>query len=133
MQAYITGVNGQNINVIISSDPVGYSEDNRTFDYPILSSVTLMCIATAADGSPATVTSYEWINTLCYTNPVWSESCFYRQQTVQNVTGNNILARDHGLVLCIATISGSEDRSALITLRISGMIAKHYKKYCSYV
>ena len=94
-----------------------------------------MCIATAADGLPATVTSYEWINTLCYNNlPVWPVSCFYDgRQRGYNVTGNNLLAGDHGRVLCSVTISGSPHNSDLIILHITGRMTKHCIQSCNYI
>ena len=78
-----------------------------------------MCIATAADGSPATVTSYEWIAVECYI----PGSCFYgikRLQTEQNITGNNLLAKDTGRAYCSAVIGGSKTTSGALILQISG-------------
>ena len=81
-------------------------------------------MATASDGSPVTVTSYEWTDTNCYTrsggvlNP-----CFYSLSTAtgQNVTSSTgILAPDAGTVTCTATIDGVDYTSNPLTLRISG-------------
>ena len=96
---------------------------NNTFDYPILTSVTLMCIVTTADGSPANVTSYRWNVINCY-NDTGVYPCFYSQnQTGQNITGNNLRARDTGTVSCTATINGTDYISDPLTLRISGELS----------
>ena len=111
------GVDGQTVTIV--TDPAGVPVDgqNNTFDYPILTNVTLMCIATAADGSPATVTSYHWNIINCHQQ----DACFYGQgQTSQNITGNNLLAQDAGTVNCTATISDTNYTSDPLTLRISG-------------
>ena len=112
--------------VIIVTDPVGTPVDGQpgTFDYPVLTSLTLMCMATASDGSPVTVTSYEWTATNCY-NRVGGvqDPCFYNvgDRTGQNVTSiNGILATDAGTVTCTATINGMEYTSSSLTLCVSG-------------
>ena len=82
-----------------------------------------MCLATAVDGSPVTVTSYSWTADNCYTisggvdNP-----CFYSlpSATGQNITGMNLLAPSAGIVTCTATIDGMDYTSDPLTLRISG-------------
>ena len=114
---------GQTVTIV--TDPAGTPVDGQpgTFDYPILTSVTLMCMETTSDGSPVTVTSYEWTATNCYTrtggilNP-----CFYSLgfATGQNITSNGLLAPDAGTVTCTATIDGVDYTSDQLTLRISG-------------
>ena len=113
------GVDGQTFAIV--TDPAGVPVDgqNNTFDYPILTSVTLMCIATTADGSPVNVTSYHWNVISCY-NDAGNFPCFYSQnQTRQNIT-HNLLARDAGTLSCTATINGTDYTSDPLTLRISG-------------
>ena len=82
-----------------------------------------MCMATAADGSSVTVTSYRWTATNCYTRNgrVW-EPCFYslNNPTGQNIIGFNLQAPDAGTVTCTATIDGMDYTSDPLTLRISG-------------
>ena len=97
---------------------VPVDDQNNTFDYPILTSVTLTCMATAADGTPATATSYSWINLDC-------DSCFYNNHDgTQNIIGNNLQAKDTGGVVCTATINGRILVSTIILrLRISGRLA----------
>ena len=116
------GVDGQTVTIV--TDPAGVPVDgqNNTFDYPILTSVTLICIATAADGSPATVTSYHWNAINCYNNSYGiNDPCFYSNgQTEQNITGNNLQAKDAGTVRCTATIGGIDYTSDPLTLCISG-------------
>ena len=115
------GVDGQTVTIV--TDPAGVPVDGQdnTFDYPILTSVTLMCIATAADGSPATVTSY----------------CWHSSQTTLNIpnshaiTFDNLLARDTGTVSCTATIDGTNYTSDPLTLRISGELNQHFMNLSS--
>ena len=118
------GIDGQTVTIV--TDPIGIPVDGQpnTFDYPILTNVTLMCITTATDGSPATVTSYQWTATNCYTHADGIlDPCFYGDnQTVQNITGNNLLAQDAGTVTCTATVGGVNYTSNPLTLRISGKL-----------
>ena len=99
----------------LSGTPVsGY---NDTFDYSILSSVTLMCMVLSSNGSEFTVTNYHWNTTGCYTNPAHNSGnpvCFPTGQTTQNV-------KDAGTITCTATIGGSNYTSESLTLRISGI------------
>ena len=87
-----------------------------------MTNVTLMCIATAANGSLANVTSYHWNAINCYNNSDGVlDPCFYsNSQTSQNITGNDLLAQDAGTVSCTATINGINYTSDPLTLRISG-------------
>ena len=124
MQTYFLGVNGQ-YTVTIVSTPAGtpVSGSTNTFDYPILSSVTLTCMVTSSDGSTFTVTNYQWNTTRCYTNdPITISRCFPTGQTTQSVTGNNLLAEDAGTITCTATIGGVDYTSEPSTLRISGIV-----------
>ena len=82
-----------------------------------------MCMATAADGSPVTVTSYSWAAIDCYTRSGGvTDPCFYSlpSATGQNITGMNLLAPSAGTVTCTAAIDGMEYTSDPLTLRISG-------------
>ena len=127
MQLYV-GVVGQ--NVIIVTDPDGIPVDGQpnTFDYPILTNVTLMCMATTTDGSPANVTSYYWIATKCYNSTddikfSIVDPCFYNGSHIgQNLTGTDLLAQDAGTVICIATIGDTNYTSDPLALRISGKL-----------
>ena len=114
------GVDGQTVTIV--TDPVGVPVDdqNNTFDYPILTNVTLMCNAITADGSPATVTSYRWNAINCYGV---EEPCFYNQtgnNNDQRALDANLRAQDAGTVNCTATINGTDYTSDPLTLRISG-------------
>ena len=116
-------VDSQTITIV--TDPAGTPVDGQpgTFDYPVLTRLTLMCMAIASDGSPVTVTSYEWTATNCYHRVGGVEnSCFYGLDTAtgQNVTSSGVLAPDAGEVICIATIDGVDYTSDPLTLRISG-------------
>ena len=117
-------MDGQTVTIV--TDPVGVPVDdqNNTFDYPILTNVTLMCNAITADGSPATVTSYHWNAINCYnTNDGVEEPCFYNQtgnNNDQRALDANLRAQDAGTVNCTATINGTDYTSDPLTLRISG-------------
>ena len=116
------GIGGQTVTIV--TDPAGVPVDgqNNTFDYPILTNVTLMCIATAADELPATVTSYYWNATNCYNNSDGVLNPCHRVNglTRQNITGNNLRAQHTGIVSCTATINGTNYTSDPLTVRISG-------------
>ena len=112
-----------NISVTIVTDPEGtpVTGSNNTFDYPILTSVSLLCIATTEDGSPVTVTSYSWTTTNCYDHTGGVQTpCFYSGDTGYNITGNSLLAPDAGTVTCTATIASVNFTSDPLTLRIAG-------------
>jgi len=106
--------------VTIVSTPTGtqVSGSPNTFDYPILSSVTLTCMV---DPSPPAGTTYQWNTQDCYTNSHQTNpTCFPANQTTQSVTGNNLLAEDAGTITCTTTIHGLVYTSRSFTLRISG-------------
>ncbi|XP_065911365.1 uncharacterized protein [Dysidea avara] len=112
--------------VTIVSTPAGtpVSGSTNTFDYPILSSVTLMCMVSSNNGSEFTVTSYQWNTTGCYTNPAHNSgnpACFPTGQTNQSVTDDNVTAEDGGTITCTATIGGNNYSSEPLTLFISGI------------
>ena len=114
----VDGHDGQTVTIVTNQAGVSVDGQEDTFDYPILTNLTLMCVATAADGLPAT--SYHWNTVNCYGGG-GSYSCFYSQvQTVQNITGYNLQALDAGTVNCTATINGTNYTSNPLTLRISG-------------
>ena len=119
---YFSGVDSQFMVTIVSSS-AGTAVSGSTFDYPILSSVTLTCHVTSDDGSSFTVISYHWNTAGCYTNSQFTPSnpeCFPHGQTTQSVTGNDLNAEDAGNITCTATINGYNYISELFTLRISG-------------
>ena len=128
------GVDGQ-LTVTIVTHPAGIPVDgqNNTFDYPILTSVTLMCNATTADGSPATVTSYCWNAINCYnTSDGVDEPCFYSHIGNNNglrAQDADLRAQDAGTVSCTATIDGTDYTSDPLTLRISGELCKSIHFY----
>ena len=118
------------LTVTIVSSPAGtpVSGSTNTFDYPILSSVTLTCNIAADDGLPVTVTSYQWDTAGCYTHSNrngGNPTCFPDGQTTQIVTDNDVNAEDAGTFTCTVTISGSDYTSGPFTLRISGEQLMH--------
>ena len=120
----IIGVDSQ-FTVTIVSSPAGtpVSGSTNTFDYPILSSVTLTCNVTLNDTSSFTVTYYQWNTDGCYNHTQYTGSnpqCFPRGQTTQNVTGSDLNAEDAGTITCTAAVNGSIYTSEPYTLRISG-------------
>ena len=111
------------VNIVSSPAGTPVSGSTNTFDYPILSSVTLTCNIEADDGLPVTVTSYQWNTGECYTHPNHNNgnpSCFPDGQTTQSVTGNDVNAEDAGTITCTVTIDGSDYTSRPFTLRILG-------------
>ena len=75
--------------------------------------------------NPTTSSSvtYRWNTAGCYTNRLFTGSnpvCFPRNQTTQNVTGNNLDAEDAGTITCTVTINNRTYTSGPLTLRISG-------------
>ena len=125
--------------VTIVSNPVGtpVSGSTNTFDYPILSSVTLTCMVTSSDGGSTmfTVTNYQWDTTGCFTNNAHNTpTCFPTNQTTQSVTGNNLLAKDAGTITCSATIGGVNYTSGPLILHISGIhIIQTFKHTCTHL
>ena len=118
LKRYFSGVDSQ-FTVTIVSSPAGtpVSGSVNTFDYPILSSVTLTCMV---NPTPSSSVTYQWNTTGCYTNRKFTGICFPRHQTTQTVSGGNLLAEDAGTITCTTMISGSDYTSKPFTLRISG-------------
>ena len=108
--------------VTITRSPPGtpVSGSTNTFDYPILSSVTLKCMV---NPTPSSSVTYQWNTTGCYTNSKFTPSnpqCFPHGEATQNVTGNDLNAEDAGTISCTAQINGVLYTSGPLTLRISG-------------
>ena len=118
---YLTGVN-INVTIITAPEGIPVNGSYNTFDYPILTSVSLMCIATLPGGSQVTATSYSWTATNCYNRTGGVQSpCFYNGGRTGNIiTGDSLLAPDAGSVTCTATVAGVDFTSEPLTLRISG-------------
>ena len=125
-------------SVTIVTDPKGtpVNGSNNTFDYPILISVSLMCMATTACGSSVTASCYSWTVTDSYNHTIYGvqNSGFYSGGcTGYNITGNSLLAPDAGTVTCTATIDGIDYTSDPLTLRISGEpLYSQYTVWCMY-
>ena len=110
------------LGVTIVSSPAGtpVSGSTNTFDYPILSSVTLTCMV---NPTPSSSVTYRWNTAGCYTNSRFTGSnpqCFPHGQTTPSVTGNDLLAEDAGTITCTVAISDRDYTSKPFTLRISG-------------
>ena len=122
----LSGVDSQTtFTVTIISSPGGtpVNGSNNTFDYPILSSVTLTCDVSSDDGSSFTVISYQWNTEGCYTNPNFNDgnpSCFPHGQTTQTVTDDDVTANDAGSITCTVIINSMVYTSEPFTLGISG-------------
>ena len=121
MHCFIPGVDGHSKVTIVSS-PAGtpVSGSNNTFDYLILSSVTLTCISNYDSNF---YVSYQWNTAGCYTHPNFNSGnprCFPHGQTTHSVTGNDLNAEDAGTITCTVTTSSSDYTSEPFTLRISG-------------
>ena len=125
-----------NVIVFIHSSPAGtlVTDQPHTFDYPILSSVTLTCLVIYSNGTPVAtslVSNYRWNTTKCYRNNAHhggTPRCFPHSQTIQTITADYLTAVDAGTISCSATV-GSVIRttytSSPLTLRISGNIFSH--------
>ena len=118
---YFSGVDSQfTVTIVSNPNGIAVSGSDNTFDYPILSSVTLTCMVNPI---PSSTVTYEWGTTGCYTNSKFTPSnpeCFPRGETTQSVTGNNLNAEDAGTITCTVTIDGVDYVSEPFTLRISG-------------
>ena len=93
---------------------------NNTFDYPVLSNLTLSCMV---DPMPLVTVHYQWNTEGCYTNINYNNGvprCFSKGKNTQNVTSNGLTAKDAGFISCTVTINGDKYRSESFTLRISG-------------
>ena len=122
----LSGVDNQTaFTVTIISSPAGIpvNGSTNTFDYPILSSVTLTCDVTSDDDFSFNVTSYQWNTEGCYTNRNFNggyPGCFPHGQITQNVTDDDVTAEDAGTITCTVTINNTNYTSEPFTLRISG-------------
>ena len=131
----ILGVDSQH-EVTIASSPAGtpVSGPTDTFDYPILSSITLTCIV---NPTPSSSVTYRWNTAGCYTNNQFTGSnpeCFPHDQTTRSVTGNDLNAEDAGNITCTVIISDSGNyTSEPFTLRISGQWLVYFVLSCYHV
>ena len=110
--------------VTIVSSPAGtpVSGSTNTFDYPILSNVTLTCNVASNDMS-FTVNTYQWNTEGCYRHPSFNNGnprCFPLGRNTQSVTGNDLLPKDAGTITCSVIIDSVNYTSESFTLRISG-------------
>ena len=110
--------------VTIVSSPAGIpvSGSTNTFDYSILSNVTLTCMVNPL---PQLSASYTWNTAQCYQHNAYSGMCFAHNQRTQSITGTDLTAEDAGTITCTATINGMEYTSGPFTLRITGKIICH--------
>jgi len=113
-------IEGETAITLVSS-PAGrrVSGTASTFDYPILSSVTLTCIVYPIPSVPVT---YRWNTEKCYVDNHNESRCFPAGKTTQSVSEDNLIAKDAGTITCTAILLGQEYTSDEFTLRISGMV-----------
>ena len=109
------------VSIVSTSVSTSVDESTNTFDYPILSNVTLTCMV---DPTPSSSVAYHWDTTGCYTNTAKftknGPECFPGGQTTKTVVGNDLNAEDAGAITCSVRINGSDYTSEPFTLRISG-------------
>ena len=121
---FVIGVDAWNVTIV--TNPVGIQVDNQTntFDYPILTNVTLICMVVPAN---VNVISYHWTAVDCYNHSKGvDDPCFYSgNKAGQNIIGYDLLAQDAGTVTCTATADGDNHTSDPLTLRISGELIVH--------
>ena len=107
---------------VIVSNPNGtrVSGSTNTYDYPILSNVSLTCMV---DPLPVISVSYRWNTTGCYTHGSHNRGrprCFPHGQTSPVVTDDDLTAEDAGTITCTMTLDGIDYTSEPFTLRLSG-------------
>jgi len=109
---YFIAIEGEN-TVTLVSKPAGKRVIGtaNTFDYPILSSVTLMCIVYPTPSDPVT---YQWNTEGCYNET----RCFPAGQTTPSISIDDL---DAGTITCTATVLDVKHTSNEFTLRISGI------------
>ena len=110
--------------VTIMSSPAGTPVNglNNTYEYAILSSVDLMCMAGPPPDQDVNV-SYSWDTTGCYSHTNYnpdSPRCFPHNSATQEVISIDLTAEDAGTITCTVTIYGDDYTSKPFTLRISG-------------
>ena len=106
---------------VIVSSPAGtlVSGSTNTFNYPVLSNVSLTCMV---DPLPVISVSYRWNTTGCYSHGSYNGRCFPHGQTSRVVTDDDLTAEDAGTITCTMTLDGIDYTSEPFTLRISGVL-----------
>ena len=115
-------------DVTVVRNPIGtpVSGSTNTYDYPILSDVTLTCMMDPLPPSSLSIqVSYQWNTAGCYSNSNFNNGnprCFPYNQASQSVTDNSLTAEDAGTFNCTVNINGTDYTSESLTLRISGKL-----------
>ena len=118
MHTYVIGVDAWNVTILTNPAGIQVYNQTNTYEYPILTSVTLMCTVAPSNHN---VTSYHWTAVNCYNHSKGiNDSCFYSGRRGQNIIGYDLLAQDAGTVTCTATIDCVNYTSDPLTLCISG-------------
>ena len=106
--------------ISVASSPDGTQVSDDTYDYPILSGVSLTCMV---DPLPVINVSFSWNTAQCYNNTKFNNGipgCFPYNQTTQIVSDDDLTAEDAGTITCTMTLDGNNYTSEPFTLRISG-------------
>ena len=111
---------------VIVSSPAGtpVSGSTNTYDYPILSNVSLTCMVGPL---PVISVSYRWNTAGCYTHGGYNRGrpqCFPHGQTSRVVSDDDLTAEDAGTITCTMTLDGIDYTSKPFTLRLSGDLHK---------
>jgi len=109
------------VTIVSTPSVTPVDQQPNAFEYTILSSVTLACMV---EPLPTTNVTYQWNTTGCYTNINYNDgvpSCFPHDQTMQNVTDNDLTAEDAGTINCITTFDGVSYTSDSLTVLVSGI------------
>jgi len=78
-------------------------------------------MVTSSDGSTPTVNSYSWDASGCFADDRNARRCFPLGQITQNVSEDDVFAKDAGTFRCTAVTDSGSFTSEPFTLRISGM------------
>ena len=108
------------VSVVNSPAGIPVSESTNTYDYPILSDVSLTCMV---DPLPVIGVSYRWNTAGCYNDTDFNDGvpgCFPYNQTTRVVSDDDLTAEDAGTITCTMTLGGIDYTSKPFTLRLSG-------------
>ena len=124
------GINANDVRIISSPSGDAVVGSSNTFVYPILSNVTLRCVA---NPPPPQSSHVRWNTLVCYTNYNYTNwnpaSCFPNRITGFAVNIDDARAEHAVTITCTVTRSGMKLTSDPFTLQISGAVLNTYVHY----